>query len=863
MDLAYKFILLATSIACVSSVEFCEPITIETCSSAGYGSTARFPDVDGQPYQDVQASRLNIYIPLLTSCSKFASTILCSLYVPKCEESQRTPLVPCRKVCTNFVGECLDTLRIAGLAGMFTALCDLLPDENILSKNCFYPWKFNDTSSQAPSTSVCHGVTHQTCRNDLHYNNTFIPPNLQTLGLADTVFKSVIESKCSTEFEKFLCFTQFPPCDPNRPSRVMLPCKSLCDTIDKKCWREFKKAKIPLPHCDFVYPRMNSSTGLCEVTEWPAAWPKKFRPAPPPLGTCEDITVQSCSNAGYKLTAKFGTAFQVSKGRLLDTMLPYVQLCSPYSSLILCSLFLPKCIPGSGRPMLPCRQVCLDFARKCVNELRLVSTAGMTTALCDLLPVFDGTPDKCILPSGFQPTDLITVSTRNVCYNVTSTKCSADLHYDKTFLPSDDQRASEMTILQPIINSQCSPDIEKYLCYTRLPPCSADTSVVHLPCRELCQRITRDCGDVFKANYIPPLDCDYLFPPGDSESGLCNMKQWPAPWPWKIPQPVPPTSAGPTQCVPLKANACLDAGYDLTAAFPGIDGRPYQQVKSKSLNIYLSFLRSCSKYSEAVMCSLFMPKCVEGVQRPILPCRSVCLEFVASCQHFLSLASHAGLFRALCDLLPEQDMWPNTCFVPKGFKPTIPAVAKRGGTCSKVIKPRYCTTDLHYNLTFVPVEDQSDDTILQAILNSKCSADFEKYLCYTSTPLCKPNDLSVYVPCRDICEQIKRDCAEDFQKHSIPIPDCSWIYPDETHPTGLCALTTFPAPWPAKRVDSTRGANEPQKAKNKGGLIAGLVILVFVVIAAVLIAVVYLRWRGETKQFTAQRFENESRDQEL
>lgn len=59
------------------------------------------------------------------------------------------------------------------------------------------------------------------------------------------------------------------------------------------------------------------------------------------------------------------------------------------------------------------------------------------------------------------------------------------------------------------------------------------------------------------------------------------------------------------------------------------------------------------------------------------------------------------------------------------------------------------------------------------------------------------------------------------------------------------------------------GVNEPQKAKNKGGLIAGLVILVFVVIAAVLIAVVYLRWRGETKQFTAQRFENESRDQEL
>lgn len=47
----------------------------------------------------------------------------------------------------------------------------------------------------------------------------------------------------------------------------------------------------------------------------------------------------------------------------------------------------------------------------------------------------------------------------------------------------------------------------------------------------------------------------------------------------------------------------------------------------------------------------------------------------------LSLASHAGLFRALCDLLPEQDSWPNTCFVPDGFKRTLPA----GGSIFKVI----------------------------------------------------------------------------------------------------------------------------------------------------------------------------------
>ena len=111
----------------------------------------------------------------------------------------------------------------------------------------------------------------------------------------------------------------------------------------------------------------------------------------------------------------------------------------------------------------------------------------------------------------------------------------------------------------------------------------------------------------------------------------------------------------------------------MTAKFPEIRGQPYQQVHSENLENFLRFLRSCSDYSEAVMCSLTMPKCVEGLSRPVLPCRSVCLEFVGKCKTLLSLASHGGLFRALCDLLPERDTFPNTCFIPKGFKPTIPA----------------------------------------------------------------------------------------------------------------------------------------------------------------------------------------------
>ena len=138
---------------------------------------------------------------------------------------------------------------------------------------------------------------------------------------------------------------------------------------------------------------------------------------------------------------------------------------------------------------------------------------------------------------------LLPVSSRNVCHKVTAvSKCSDDLHYNSTFLPIRDQIASDVTILQTIIDSKCSPDIEKYLCFTRLPPCTVDTTVVHLPCREFCERILYDCGDVFKENFIPPLHCNFTFPRGDSLDGLCHLKRWPAPWPWKIPDPQPPSS---------------------------------------------------------------------------------------------------------------------------------------------------------------------------------------------------------------------------------------------------------------------------------------------------------------------------------
>jgi len=217
------------------------------------------------------------------------------------------------------------------------------------------------------------------------------------------------------------------------------------------------------------------------------------------------------------------------------------------------------------------------------------------------------------------------------------------------------------------------------------------------------------------------------------------------------------------------------------------------------------------------------------------------------------------MFRALCDLLPQQDYSPTTCFIPEGFTPSTTAVLvpRRGGECNKVAEPKYCSRDLHYNQTFVLEKDQSSETVLQIILDSKCSPELEKYLCYTTVPPCKPNDLSVFVPCRSICEQVRRDCGAEFEKNNIPMPECSMIFPEDNDPQnkGLCHLTVFPVAWPVKRVEFAVSP-ERQKAPNRGGLIAGIVLLLGVLVAVLLIGVMYVQWRRGTKQFAAQRFEN-------
>lgn len=51
-------------------------------------------------------------------------------------------------------------------------------------------------------------------------------------------------------------------------------------------------------------------------------------------------------------------------------------------------------------------------------------------------------------------------------------------------------------------------------------------------------------------------------------------------------------------------------------------------------------------------------------------------------------------------------------------------------------------------------------------------------------------------------------------------------------------------------------AVQAKKSANKGGLIAGIVLMLGFLTVVVVIAVMYYRWRRGAEQFSAQRFDN-------
>lgn len=116
------------------------PSLFQRCIKTGYNFTAHFPGNNSALHENIIANHLQRETRQFEHCSEYLNTIMCAIFVPKCVEDHYSPVLPCRRICEDFVRDCevkVDYEKIEWIKG----LCRLLPPTGDGSDTdaCFEP----------------------------------------------------------------------------------------------------------------------------------------------------------------------------------------------------------------------------------------------------------------------------------------------------------------------------------------------------------------------------------------------------------------------------------------------------------------------------------------------------------------------------------------------------------------------------------------------------------------------------------------------------------------------------------------------------------------------------------------------------
>ncbi|XP_039206561.1 membrane frizzled-related protein isoform X2 [Crotalus tigris] len=115
--------------------------------------------------------------------------------------------------------------------------------------------------------------------------------------------------------------------------------------------------------------------------------------------SCEPIKIEMCQGLSYNSTSFPNIWLMIPHQQSAEVLLQdYMVLrdlrCYPHLRLLICSLFVPKCIPDGGT-LQPCRSVCLGAEEHCQKPLARLEILWPLD--CNILP--DSTnPLECFLP---------------------------------------------------------------------------------------------------------------------------------------------------------------------------------------------------------------------------------------------------------------------------------------------------------------------------------------------------------------------------------------------------------------------------------------------------------------------------------
>ncbi|XP_041360608.1 uncharacterized protein LOC121376891 [Gigantopelta aegis] len=500
----------------------------------------------------------------------------------------------------------------------------------------------------------------------------------------------------------------------------------------------------------------------------------------PSSAKCYPLKYERCRSVGYNMTYfpnKFGDRNEAAAIPLFEALNNKTlgSNCSAVSLFYLCGIWFPECDENFS-PAEPCPDVCEEFNADCKGDL-------LYSVECDHF-----NKPNCQRPS---PTTTVstTVPTTTpptyTCSNLDYRMCN-QLGFNYTYLPNygGNRKLSDAikeleSYSDSVVHANCSKLTEFYFCGIYFPTCGPEDQRL-LPCRNVCQTLDAQCGlnvSLFFCDTFPQDNC--LVPPPDL-----------------LPTSPPPTTtvttpstttAEPKPCVELNFLTCRNLGYNSTR-YPNMFGSRGEQEAITMFNYYaaLSLKVGCSDKGLEFFCSLLFPKCDEtSSPRVKYPCMDFCEEVTTSCKKFLTFPIDCSLF------------FNDTSMCRQSTATTTPApTTPKPAQCIQTTYD-YCSSE-GYNSTYLPTWFATSMTgsvnmfnrYALSTINNGCSSIAKFFYCGVFFPQCNPDELTVRLPCRSVCEEMSDQCGSVW---SFPL-DCLAF----TDNTSNCLMppvtTTTPSP---------------------------------------------------------------------
>ncbi|XP_061187050.1 uncharacterized protein LOC133195205 [Saccostrea echinata] len=366
-----------------------------------------------------------------------------------------------------------------------------------------------------------------------------------------------------------------------------------------------------------------------------------------------------------------------------------------------------------------------------------------------------------------------------MCMPLPVVKCQA-LGRNSTMLPNFFNQTTIQETLTPFEMfkmQSCSNNALLYICDMMYPRCEDE----HLPCRDTCLSIQKECGSNFelaKEQYcdnLPTMNC--IGPAVTTTSTtLATTTTSLSTIPTTSTTVAPSSTVG--FCMLLQVPECQAVGHT-SVMFPN----PFQHNSIEQALVYFERFKnsSCSPSSMYYLCNMLFPNCDPSTGLLRYPCQDHCNATYDSCPALpvAGISYCVQLQTANCE--------------PKYQEPTTttpkPETTTQQELCFTLQVPE-CQAVGHTSVTFPNLFDHTSIeqalAYFKAYKNSSCSPSSMYYLCNILFPKCDPSTGLLSYPCQDHCNAIQLTCpalstlANSAICSSFPTANCvpSYQKPD-------------------------------------------------------------------------------------